>query len=260
MKLDGKVAVVTGAANGIGRALAVRFAGEGAKGVVLADIDERGLAIAAAAIGGLAVACDSTKESDVTALIATAERAFGQVDVFVSNAGIYRTGDEDTSDADWALSWNLHVMAHVYAARDLMPKMTAHGDGYFIITASAAGLLSHISAASYAVTKNAAVAFGEYLSIVHGDSGVRVSVICPQRVHTNMTEGLKGSASLADGIIEPEQVATCVIEAMDAERFLILPHPAALEYFRRKSSDYDRWLRGMRRAKARFRPDERRTD
>jgi len=253
MKIEGKVAVVTGAAGGIGRALVRRLVREGAKGVVLADRATNDLTEAAAATGGLAIACDVTRESDVRALIAATEDAFGQVDIFISNAGAYVPGDEDAPDDLWAGLWNLHLMAHVYAARDLMPKMATRGSGAFIITSSAAGFLSHISSAPYAVTKNAAIAFAEYLAIEHGERNVQVSVLCPQRVRTPMTENLSGSASLADGMIEPEDLATSVVEALDSGQFLILPHPMVLEYLQRKTADYDRWLRGMRKLRAKFR-------
>jgi NAD(P)-dependent dehydrogenase (short-subunit alcohol dehydrogenase family) len=253
VKIAGKVAVVTGAASGIGRTLAERFVHEGARGVVLADIRRGPLEDAARAVGGLAIHCDATREADVRLMIASVEQQLGPVDIFVSNAGIFRGGDEQTPDADWDLSWRLHVMAHVYAARDLMPKMAARGDGYFIVTSSAAGLLSHLDSASYAVTKHAAVSFAEFLAIRHGDAGVKVSVLCPQQVRTAMTTDRTASVSAVDGRIEPEVVADCVIECMEAERFLMLPHPSVLEYLQRKSADYDRWLGGMRRLKDKFR-------
>ncbi len=253
MKIAGKVAVVTGGAGGIGKALVRRLVREGAKAVVLADSAHSNLAEAAAVTGGRAMACDVTRESDVRALVAATEDAFGPIDIFISNAGAYVPGDEDASDALWAGLWNLHVMAHVYAARALMPTMAARGGAAFIVTASAAGLLSHISSAPYAVTKNAAIAFAEYLAIEHGDSDVQVAVLCPQRVRTPMTDNLSGSASLAEGMIEPEELATSVVQALESGQFLILPHPVVLEYLQRKTADYDRWLRGMRKVRANFR-------
>lgn len=254
MKLEGKVAVITGAASGIGRALAVRIAAEGARGLVLADVQDQALADAAKAANGLAVRCDVTREAEIQALMDRAERAFGTIDVFISNAGIYRAGGEEAPDPLWALNWDIHVMAHVYAARRAIPPMVARGSGYFVITASAAGLLSHISSATYAVTKHAAVAFGEYLAIAHGDQGVRVSVLCPQAVRTAMTAGITGTASSIDGLLEPEALADCVIETMEREQFLMLPHPTVLDYLGRKTADYDRWLAGMRKLRQRFRP------
>ena len=253
MKVAGKVAVVTGAASGIGRALAERFMREGAKGVVLADVQDEALAKAAKAVNGLAVHCDVTREADVRSLMDQAERSFGPVDVFVSNAGLYRPGGEEAPDGLWKLNWDIHVMAHVYAARRAIPAMEAKGSGYFIITASAAGLLSHISSATYAVTKHAAVALGEYLAIAHGDRGVRVSVLCPQAVRTAMTAGITGTASSVDGMLEPDVLADCVIATMDREQFLMLPHPSVLDYLRRKAADYDRWIAGMRKLRLRFR-------
>ena len=252
MKMAGKVVVVTGAAGGIGLAIAKKCRAEGAKGVVLADLQAENLAVAAKELGGIAVACDVSREADVVSLIEQAERSFGQVDVYFSNAGVYRGTPGTASNDEWMLNWNVHVMAHVYAARNLMPKMTARGNGYFVITASAAGLLTHAVSATYATTKHAAVAYAEYLSINHGNQGVRVSVICPQAVWTNMTLNLTETTSMVDGMIEPEALADCVIDTMNAERFLILPHPTVLEYMRRKTGDYDRWLAGMRRLKDRL--------
>jgi len=251
MKIAGKVVVVTGAAGGIGMAIARRCLAEGARGIVLADVQAAGLAAAAQEVGGIAVTCDVTRESDVQSLIERTRRSFGQVDIFFSNAGLYRPGGEEASTEDWSLNWNIHVMAHVFAARLLMPEMTARNEGYFVITASAAGLLSHVASATYATTKHAAVAFGEYLSITYGNRGVRVSVLCPQAVRTAMTQDLTETTSKVDGMLEPEVLADCVVETMDAERFLILPHPTVLEYLRRKTADYDRWLGGMRRLKER---------
>ncbi len=252
MKMAGKVVVVTGAAGGIGLAIAKKCRAEGAKGIVLADLQTGCLAASAKEAGGIAVTCDVTREADVASLIEQAEKAFGQVDVYFSNAGVYRGTPGAASNDEWTLNWNVHVMAHVYAARNLMPKMTARGNGYFVITASAAGLLTHAVSATYATTKHAAVAYAEYLSINHGSQGVRVSVLCPQAVRTNMTRNLTETTSMVDGMIEPEALADCVIETMDAERFLILPHPTVLEYMRRKTGDYDRWLAGMRRLKDRL--------
>lgn len=250
MKIAGKTAIVTGAASGIGRAMAQRFAADGAKGVVVADLQAEPLAAVADEIGGLAVACDVGSEDDIKKLVEAAEEAYGPVDVFCSNAGISRLGGEETSDVDWQLSWDIHVMAHVYAARAVAPGMAERGEGYLVNTASAAGLLSHVNSASYAVTKHAAVAFAEWLAIAYGDQGVRVSVLCPQAVRTAMTAGREGTVASVDGMIEPEELADCVVESMDKEEFLILPHPVVLEYMQRKTSNYDRWLKGMRRLRA----------
>ena len=252
MKIEGKAAVVTGAASGIGRALARRFAREGARGVAVADLRSGPLQAVADEIGGLAVECDATDERAVQALVAAAEKRFGPIDVFCSNAGVAIEGGEEAPDDEWRLNFDLHVMAHVYAARAVAPKMAARGSGYLVNTASAAGLLTHVESATYAVTKHAAVAFAEYLAIAYGDHGVRVSVLCPQAVRTAMTEGREQGVASVDGMIEPEVLADCVIETMEREEFLILPHPQVLEYLRRKTADYDRWLSGMRRLRGRF--------
>ena len=247
MKIKDRVCVVTGAAGGIGEAIARRFAQEGAKGVVVADRDPARLEKVASDIGGLAVACDVAQEADVRKLIAAAETRFGPVDVFFSNAGIGRGGHEDATDKDWADSWAIHVMAHVYAARALVPKMLARGEGYLLNTASAAGLLASMGSAPYGVTKHAAVALAEHLSIQYGDRGIRVSVLCPQAVDTPMLRAAGTTAASVDGVLHTDAVAETVMQAMDAETFLILTHPQVLEYMKRKTGDYDRWLKGMRR-------------
>ena len=246
MKVKGKVCVVTGAAGGIGEAIARRYAKEGAKGVVVADRDAGRLQAVAADIGGLAVACDVAREDDIRRLVAEAEKKFGPVDVFFSNAGIGRGGHEDASDKDWADSWGIHVMAHVYAARALVPGMLARKSGYLLNTASAAGLLASMGSAPYGVTKNAAVALAEHLSIQYGDRGICVSVLCPQAVDTDMLRMAGATAASVDGVLNTDAVAQAVIEAMDEERFLILPHAEVKDYMARKL-DRDRWLRGMRR-------------
>lgn len=249
MKVKDKLAVVTGGAGGIGQAVAERFLMHGAKHVVLADLPTTPLEETASAIGAQAIACDVTKEDEVKALVEATETKHGPIDIFVSNAGIAQRGDEHAPNDQWQLNWDLHVMAHVYAARLVADKMAERGEGYLVNTASAAGLLTHIDSATYAVTKHAAVAFAEFLAITYGPRGVRVSTLCPQAVRTNMTRGKEGSVASVDGMLEPEQLADCVIETMDKEEFLILPHPEVLDYMRRKTNDYDRWLRGMRRLK-----------
>ena len=247
MKLEGKVAVVTGAASGIGRALARRFAAEGAAGVVCADRQAAGVEAVAGEIGGLALVADVASEVAVADLVSRAEERFGRVDVFCSNAGIAILGDERTSNDDWQRNWDVHVMAHVYAARVVIPGMVERGSGYLVNTSSAAGLLTHIHSATYAVTKHAAVAFAEYLSIRYGPRGVRVSVLCPQAVRTAMTAGQEDGVASVDGMIEADEVADCVVAAMEREEFFILPHPVVREYVKRKAADPDRWLRGMSR-------------
>jgi len=265
MKLESRTVVITGAASGVGRALALRFAGEHPKGLVLADLPGQAAALEELAhtiangIGGQAVApaiavpCDVGAEAGIKALVAAAEARFGHVDVFCSNAGIIRDGSEHAADAEWSLNWQVHVMAHVYAARAVVPGMRARGSGYLLNTASAAGLLTSLPSATYAVSKHAAIAFAEWLAIQHGDAGVRVSVLCPQAVDTPMIANRTGAAAAAaDGVISPTALADCVVAGIDSEAFLILPHPQVLHYFQRKAQGYDRWLGGMRKFAARL--------
>lgn len=261
MQLQDKTLIITGAASGIGRALALRFARERPRGLVLADLPAQAAALqalaqslsegqagAGAAVPCLAVPTDVAVEAQVQALVAAAEQRFGGVDVFCSNAGIIRDGDENAPEAQWTLNWQVHVMAHVYAARAVMPGMKRRGGGYLVNTASAAGLLTSLPSATYAVSKHAAIALAEWLSIQHGEAGIRVSVLCPQAVDTPMIAGRGGSsAARADGVISAEDLADCVVAGMASEQFLILPHPQVLTYFQRKAQDYDRWLGGMRR-------------
>jgi NAD(P)-dependent dehydrogenase (short-subunit alcohol dehydrogenase family) len=253
MLLRDKVAVVTGGANGIGRALCRRFAAEGARAVIVADMDGAGAAQVAEEIGGLAVPTDVSVETDIARLVERAIAAYGQIDLFCSNAGILGTpGGAEVPNDDWQRIWDVNVMAHIYAARAVVPGMLARGDGYLLTTASAAGLLTLVDGAAYAVTKHAAVAFAEWLAIAHGDAGIKVSCLCPQGVRTRMLLGEDGTQEhfLLEGALEPEAVAEAVVHGLAAERFLILPHPEVAEYFRHKADDYDRWLRGMRRIRA----------
>jgi NAD(P)-dependent dehydrogenase (short-subunit alcohol dehydrogenase family) len=248
MLIKDKVCVVTGAASGIGEAVARAYAEQGALGVVVADLksSRERLAKVAGDIDALAVTADVAEEADIKALIAAAEAKYGPVDVFFSNAGLSRKGQETASDADWDMSWRVHVMSHVFAARALVPGMLARGSGYLLNTASAAGLLASLNSMPYGVTKSAAVALAEHLAIQYGDRGIRVSVLCPQSVQTGMTTA-GPSAARVDGVMQPAEVARIVIEAMAAERFLILSHPAVHEYVQRKASNTERWLTGMRR-------------
>ena len=256
MELKDRVAVVTGGASGIGRALARRFAAEGARGVVVADLEGTAAPAVADEIGGLAVATDVSVEADVIRLVEAAEREYGPIDLFCSNAGIAVGGGVEAPNEDWQRTWEVNFMAHVYAVRAVLPAMLARGEGYLLHTASAAGLLTNIGAAPYSVTKHAVVALAEWLSITHGDQGLKVSCLCPQGVNTNMLLGgaEETGASVvraAANVLEPEDVADAVVQGLADERFLILPHPEVADYFRRKADDYDRWLAGMRRLQAR---------
>jgi NAD(P)-dependent dehydrogenase (short-subunit alcohol dehydrogenase family) len=256
MKVEGKIAVITGAASGIGRALARRFKAEGAKALAIADMQEDALQAVADEIGALAMVTDVSREGDIQALVAKTEAELGPIDIFCSNAGICWLGGDDAPDEEWQTNWNVHVMAHVYAARAVAPGMAARGSGYLVNTASAAGLLSHVNSATYSVTKHAAVALGEWLSIEYGSRGVKVSVLCPQAVRTAMTQGRETGVAALDGMIDPEELADSVIATMEREEFLILPHPVVLDYLKRKTGDYDRWLGGMRRLKDRYRDSD----
>jgi len=252
MKIAGKAVVVTGGASGIGRALAERFARDGARGVVVADLDEQGARRVAESIGGVFMRTDVAVESDVKALVARAIETYGRVDVFCSNAGISVAGGEEVSDPDWRRIIDVNVMAHVYAARAVLPDMLARKEGCILATVSAAGLLSQIGSAPYAVTKHAALAFAEWLAITYGDQGLLVQCLCPQGVRTGMLNDSSGPQFLLEGAILPEAVADAVVAGMEDERFLILPHPEVRTYLERKASDYDRWLKGMRRLNARI--------
>jgi NAD(P)-dependent dehydrogenase (short-subunit alcohol dehydrogenase family) len=253
MKLQDKHAVVTGGASGIGRELCRRFVREGARAVVVADLDGAGAEAVAAEIGGLGRQVDVAVEADVLSLVQLAERENGPIDLFCSNAGIGFPGGVEVSNAEWQRIWDVNVMAHIYAARAVLPSMLERGEGYLLNTASAAGLLTQIGSAPYAVTKHASVALAEWLSITHGEQGIKVSVLCPQAVRTAMTaESPNGGVAGVDGMIEPEEVADVVIEALAQEQFLILPHPTVHTYMQRKAGDYERWLNGMRRLQARF--------
>ena len=253
MQVAGKVVVVTGGANGIGRALCEAFHRAGAAKVVVADLDLAGAEAVAASVEGAAFKCDVGQEKDIRHVIEETERQFGPIALFCSNAGIVGGFDPlsvnagGTSDEPWQRSWAIHVMAHVYAARALVPGMLQRKSGYLLNTASAAGLLASMGSAPYGVTKHAAVALAEHLSIQYGDKGICVSVLCPQAVDTNMLRMAGATAASVDGVLNTDAVAQTVIDVMDAETFLILPHPEVKEYLTRKTGDHDRWLRGMRR-------------
>jgi len=252
MEIRDRVVVVTGGGGGIGGALSRRFAADGAERVVVCDIDPQAAETVAAEIGGTAVRADVTVESDVAQLVAGTLEAHGRIDIYCSNAGIAFGGGPEASDQAWRQSWDVHLMAHVYAARALLPRMRERGQGYIVGTISAAAMLNHILAAPYAVTKAAGLSFFEWMAIAYHDEGIRVSALCPQGVRTAMLAQEGERNFLTAGALEPEQVAEAVVEAIRDERFLILPHPEVAEFFRRKAADYDRWLRGMRRLRARI--------
>jgi NAD(P)-dependent dehydrogenase (short-subunit alcohol dehydrogenase family) len=196
----------------------------------------------------LAIRTDVSHEADVKALVARTMETFGHIDLFCSNAGIFTMGGEEVDNDAWDRIWDINVMAHIFAARAVLPGMLARGEGYLLNTASAAGLLSQIGSAPYAVTKHAAVGFAEWLSITYGNRGIKVSVLCPQAVRTQMTANTRGGGVAGvDGMLEPEVLAQTVMETLEEERFLCLPHPQVLTYMQRKAADYDRWLGGMRR-------------
>jgi NAD(P)-dependent dehydrogenase (short-subunit alcohol dehydrogenase family) len=219
----------------------------------VADVQDAALRAVAEEVDGVAVHCDVTDEAQIRMLVDTAEERYGPIDLFCSNAGIVLPGGEDSSDRDWERSLGVNVMAHVYAARALVPRMIERGGGYLLQTASAAGLLTQIGSATYSVTKHAALAFAEWLAITYGEQGLKVSVLAPQAVNTAMTAGIaEGGVAGVDGMLEPETVASAVVDGLDAESFLILPHPQVLEYFRRKAADYERWIRGMQRLQGRY--------
>jgi NAD(P)-dependent dehydrogenase (short-subunit alcohol dehydrogenase family) len=263
MRVTGKNIVITGAASGIGAALARRFADEGAAGICLADLDEDGARRVAGGLECPTVVCrtDVGDEAQVRAMVEAASE-LGPIGLMCSNAGIGTgAGLEATAD-QWAATWAVNVQAHVYAARAVLPVMLERGGGHLLHTCSAAGLLTQPGDAPYAVTKHAAVAFAEWLSVTYGDRGLRVSCLCPMGVRTGMTQVpddapddlrlAAGVVAAAGDMLEPEQVADVVVEGLRAERFLILPHPEVLTFFQRKADDYDRWLAGMRRLQDRM--------
>ena len=260
MRVEGKSVVVTGGASGIGRAMARRFAAEGARGVVVADLDAAGAAAVAEEIGGLWLSCDVSDPVQVVDLVDRAESEFGPVDLFCANAGIGGGAGLDTPEDMWDLAFDVNVRSHVTAARRLVPGWVERGEGYFLSTASAAGLLTQIGSAPYAVTKHAAVAFAEWLSITYGDAGVKVSCLCPMGVRTKLfDEGLASGAGLGLQIVkdsgrmlEAEEVAAQVIEGLAEERFLILPHPEVKTFVEQRAADPERWMHGMRRLQAQY--------
>lgn len=256
MDVKDKVIVVTGGADGIGAALCRRFAKDGARHVAVVDRNGDGAAAIATEIGGKAYKVDVSNSAEVAAMVAAVEADQGRIDLLCANAGV-GDGDPDqdnaasSPDAVWMRAFGVNVMHHVYAARAVLPGMIARGEGYILNTVSAAGLLSQIGSAVYSTTKHAAVGFAESLAITHGDHGIKVSILCPQGVDTAMLrQGGSGSPQSLDGVLTPEACADAVIEGLAAETFLILPHPIVLTYMQRKTADYDRWISGMRKLRA----------
>ena len=231
----------------------------GAARVVVADIDPNGARVVATPIGGAAFKCDVGKEKDILHVIEETEHQFGPIALFCSNAGIGGGFDPlsvnagGTSDEPWPRSWAMHVMAHVYAARHLIPRKKARGGGYFLNTISAAGLLSQVGSPAYSTTKHGAVGFAENLAISHKADGIKVSILCPQGVDTNMLRSIPKGPQSGDGDLSPEQVAQDVLAGLEQETFVILPHPQVLGYMRKKTENYDRWISGMAKIQAKMR-------
>jgi NAD(P)-dependent dehydrogenase (short-subunit alcohol dehydrogenase family) len=259
MQVAGKVVVVTGGANGIGKALCEAFHRAGAAKVVVVDLDHAAAEALATSIGGAAFKCDVGQEKNILHVIEETERKYGPIALFCSNAGIGGGFDPmsvnagGASDEPWARSWAIHVMAHVYAARHLIPRMKARGGGYFLNTISAAGLLSQVGSPAYSTTKHAAVGFAENLAISHRADGIKVSILCPQGVDTNMLRSIPKGPQSGDGDLSPEQVAEDVLKGLEQETFVILPHPQVLGYMRKKTENYDRWIAGMAKIQAKMR-------
>ncbi len=252
MDIKDRIVVVTGAAGGIGKALAEGFAKRGAKRVICADIDGAGAEATAKSIGGVGRRVDVSREDEIRALIETTDAEIGPIDLFCSNAGILIPGGPEVPDEGWQKIWEINVMAHVWAARHLVPRMVARGGGYFLNTASAAGLLNQVGSAPYGVTKHAAVGFAEWIAMTYGDQGIKVSVLCPQAVRTGMTQGHEEHVAAKDGMLEADVVAEACIETIGKETFLVLPHEEVLGYMRNKTENYDRWIGGMRKLNRRY--------
>lgn len=247
MELKDKIIVVTGAASGIGRAMALRFAAEGARKVVCADMNLAGAEATASEIGGVAAEVNVARESEIAGLIDRVESEVGPIDLFCSNAGILVAGGAEVKNDDWQRIWEVNVMSHVWAARHLIPRMVERGGGYLLNTASAAGLLNQVGSAPYGVTKHAAVGLAEWLALTHGDQGIKVSVLCPQAVRSEMTRGHEDGVASINGMLEPEVVAEACVQTIRAETFLVLPHLEVLGYMKNKAENYDKWIGGMRK-------------
>lgn len=256
MHLNDKVIIVTGGGSGIGAGLARRFAKEDPTVLVIADIDLDAAAAVAEETGGVAVLTDVSDPGANKDLIEATEDRFGPIDLFCANAGVGMIGDEQSDPSSWDRMWGINVMSHVHAARHLIPAWVARGEGYFLATVSAAGLLTNIGAAQYSVTKHAALAFAEWLAVTYGDAGVKVSALCPQFVNTPLLDAGEVFKRLgANNTLEPSEVADAVVSGLQDERFLILPHPEVEKYFQNKANDYERWLGGMRKLQRSVFPD-----
>jgi NAD(P)-dependent dehydrogenase (short-subunit alcohol dehydrogenase family) len=264
MRVEGKVLLITGGAHGIGRALAERFHRAGAAAVAVADLDGEAAERVAASIGGLGLIADVSSEAGVRGAVAATEARYGPIDLLCSNAGVAFSDEPgwtaaSQTDEQWDQAFKVNVMAHVWGVRAALPGMLARGGGYFLHTVSAAGLLNQIGDAVYSTTKHAALGFAESLAITHGEQGIGVSVLCPQAVDTRLFSGqgneATAKAAMADGVLAPAEVAEATLAGIEAESFLILPHPRVLEYMQRKAGDYERWLHGMRRFRRSLFPD-----
>lgn len=250
LEVRGRTVAVTGAGSGIGRALCLAFAREGAGQIAVIDINQADANAVASDCGGRAYGCDVTDENVLAEILERIEGEQGAIDLFCSNAGIARMdavkGEAASApNRDWEASWQVNVMQHIYAARVLVPKMRARGGGRFLITASAAGLLTQLGGAPYAVTKHAAIGFAEMLAITHAKDGIGVSVLCPQGVETPLLQSIPAGPERVDGVLSAEAVAISTIEGLRKEAFLILPHDNVQRYMQAKTADYDRWIRGM---------------
>ena len=252
MELENKIVVVTGAANGIGRAMAIRFAKENAKAVICADLDENGACETAQQINGIGKKLDVSDPNAIADLIEQIENDIGPIDLFCSNAGILMAGGVEVPDDQWQKIWDVNLMSHVWAARYLVPRMAARGGGYLLNTSSAAGLLNQVGSAPYGVTKHAAVGLAEWIAMSYGDQGIKVSLLCPQAVSTAMIRGFEEHVASIDGVIKPEDVAEACVQGIRDEQFLILPHPKVSTYIKNKAENYDRWIGGMRKLNRQF--------
>ncbi len=250
MNVKGKIVLVTGGANGIGRALCERFAADDAEKVVVADLDFENAQTVAEAVGGVAVRLDVSDEAQVKTAIEETLKEFGRIDLVCSNAGIGGAeGCLEVENAVWQKIYEINVLSHLYLSRAVFPSMIERGDGYFLITASAAGLLTHPTAAPYVVSKHAAVAFAEWLSIAYHERGIKISCLCPQGVKTDLISSAEGEPEnfLMAEAITAEACADAVVKGLETEKFLILPHAEVAEYIVNKAQNYDRWLHSLRK-------------